>query len=41
VPSLPSLPSLPTLPNPTSPAPGQSDGGQNAINDLLDFLLGR
>jgi virulence factor Mce-like protein len=40
-PSLPSLPQLPNLPNlvPTTPSPaGQSP---NAINDLLDFLLGR
>jgi phospholipid/cholesterol/gamma-HCH transport system substrate-binding protein len=41
LPSLPSLPSLPNLPNLTPTAPGNGDQGSDAVNDLLDFLLGR
>jgi hypothetical protein len=42
VPGLPTLPSLPNLPNLTPTAPGSAGGqGPNAVNDLLDFLLGR
>jgi virulence factor Mce-like protein len=40
-PKLPKLPSLPNLPNLSPNAPAPTGQGSNAINDLLDFLLGK